>query len=88
MNLPTRPLADITHRALRLLTRELGAVDTARFLNQFGAGQGDYTAERDEIFKGVTLEELIEEARRHGRERAPEAPVDQGGADSTRVSLE
>jgi hypothetical protein len=69
MNVSTRPLHEVTHEAIRLLARELGVVDTARFLNQFGAGQGDYTAERGALFEGVTLEELIEEARRLRSER-------------------
>lgn len=69
MTVSTRPLIEVTHDAIRLLARELGVVDTARFLNQFGAGQGDYTAERSALFEGVTLEELIEEARRFRSEQ-------------------
>jgi hypothetical protein len=69
MTVSNRPLNEVTHDAIRLLARELGVVDTARFLNQFGAGQGDYTAERRELFEGVTLDELIEEARRLRSER-------------------
>ncbi len=63
MIVQTRPLSEVTHDAIRLLARELGVVETARFLNQFGAGQGDYTKERTALFEGVTLEELIDEAR-------------------------
>lgn len=39
-------LADINHKAHAVLRRELGAVDFARFLQQFDTGAGDYTAER------------------------------------------
>ena len=60
----SRPLAAVTHDAIRLLSRELGVVETARFLAQFGAGRGNYTEERAALFEGVSLEELIEEARR------------------------
>lgn len=63
MTVRPRPLVDVTHDAIRLLTRELGVVETARFLGQFGAGHGDYTRERDALFEGTTLDELIEEAR-------------------------
>ncbi len=40
----TRPLAEITQEALRVLYRELGVVDTVRFLNQFTMGFGNYSA--------------------------------------------
>ncbi len=60
-----RPLHEVTHLAIRTLSRELGVVDTVRFLRQFGAGQGDYTAERHLLFENATLEELVEEARQY-----------------------
>jgi len=69
MTTQTRPLADVTHDAIRLLARELGVVETARFLAQFGAGRGDYTKERGALFAGVSLDELIDEARRLRTER-------------------
>ena len=69
MTVESRPLAEVTHDAIRLLARELGVVETARFLSQFGAGRGDYTKERGALFEGVTLEELIEEARRFRSEQ-------------------
>ncbi|MEW6348617.1 MAG: hypothetical protein AB1646_06115 [Thermodesulfobacteriota bacterium] len=45
MNTELRPLAEITREAIEILYRELGAVDTNRFLNQFSLGQGDITLE-------------------------------------------
>ncbi len=39
----TQPLTEITQEALRLLYRELGLVNTIRFLNQFTTGFGNYT---------------------------------------------
>ena len=65
-----RPLHEITHLAIHTLSRELGVVDTVRFLRQFGAGQGDYTAERHLLFEDATLDELVEEARRYRAERS------------------
>lgn len=59
----TRPLAEITHEALQILYRELGVVNTVRFLNQFTTGYGDYTAERDEIFADATVQELVAQIR-------------------------
>jgi hypothetical protein len=52
-------LADVTPRAIEILTRELGAADTLRFVNQFTTGFGDYTAERDRMFGEESLEEIL-----------------------------
>ena len=59
MNIPTKPLSDITQQALAVLTKVLGIADTGRFLNQFTAGYGDYTTERDALFADLTLDELL-----------------------------
>ncbi len=40
---------ELTQEALRVLYRELGIVNTIRFLNQFTTGFGDYTAERQAL---------------------------------------
>ena len=45
------PLQEITAAALRLLCREIGVVNTVRFLNQFSMGYGDYTAEREQLLQ-------------------------------------
>ena len=59
MTVKPKPLAEVSHRAIEVLCRELGAADTVRFLNQFTTGHGDYTAERDTLFVGETLDEII-----------------------------
>ncbi len=59
MTVQTRPLAEVTRRAIAILTRELGAADTLRFVNQFTTGLGDYTAEREQLFAGETLEQIL-----------------------------
>ncbi len=56
MTVRTRPLAEVTRRAIEVLTRELGSADTLRFVNQFTTGLGDYTAEREHLFGEETLE--------------------------------
>jgi hypothetical protein len=68
MNVQTKTLSEITQKALALLTKELGVSDTVRFLNQFSAGYGDYTTERDTLFADLTaragpdiaLDEILE----------------------------
>lgn len=47
-----------------MLYQKLGAVDTARFLNQYTAGYGDYTELRETLFAGASLAELVEEIKR------------------------
>lgn len=59
MVVQTRPLAEVTQTALRVLCREIGLADTMRFVGQFTVGYGDYTAERDELFKDITLDDMI-----------------------------
>ena len=43
------------------LTKELGPLGMALFLRQFDSGYGDYTAERDEILKSITLDDVERE---------------------------
>jgi hypothetical protein len=48
MIIPTKPF-EVTQQALAVLIKEIGVVNTVRFLNQFTTGYGDYTAERDTL---------------------------------------
>lgn len=64
MTVKNEPLAEVSQRAIRILCRELGAVNTVRFINQFTTGHGDYTAERDDLFAGETLDHIIAGIRR------------------------
>ena len=69
MNAPALPLAEVTDRAFRALAREIGVADTARFLQQFGAGRGDYTRDREALFSHLSLEDIVEQSKRYTRER-------------------
>lgn len=60
-----KPLMEINRQALRLLYEELGIVNAVRFLKQFTAGLGDYTKERDILFGGKTLGEIVGEIEKH-----------------------
>ena len=56
----------IRTRGLQALLRELGPVDTARFLQQFESGKGDYSQDRHEWLDGLNLNQVVqsvEEAR-------------------------
>ena len=58
MAVETRPLAEITAVALKVLYKEIGIVNTVRFINQFTTGYGNYTQERQELFAGMTPDEV------------------------------
>jgi hypothetical protein len=63
MAVEIKPLAEITQEAIKILSQRLGAVDTIRFLNQFMAGYGDYSEEREALFGHLTLDEIVAEIR-------------------------
>lgn len=69
MAVPAKPLSEITKQAIRLLVRELGAADAARFIGQFTTGYGDYTKERKELFKGLTIDDVVQEVRGQRQEK-------------------
>jgi hypothetical protein len=43
------------------LTKELGPAGMAYFIQQYDRGEGDYTAEREKLLAGVTMESLLNE---------------------------
>jgi hypothetical protein len=69
MNGQTKSLSEITQHAIALLVKEMGIVDTVHFLNQFTTGYGDYTKEREELFKDLTLDEILAAIRNKSRQR-------------------
>jgi hypothetical protein len=64
MNVPAVPLEEVTQRAIHILSREMGVADTMRFLKQFVTGAGDYTAEREELFADLGLDEILAEVKK------------------------
>ncbi len=54
-----KPLAEITQDALRVLCREIGVVNTVRFVGQFTTGYGNYTEEREQLFAEMTLDDIV-----------------------------
>jgi len=59
MKVQLKPLMEITHDALRVLYKELGVVNTLRFINQFTTGYGNYTEEREKLFEGMSLDDVV-----------------------------
>jgi hypothetical protein len=58
-----KPMAEISRRATHILFKELGVVDTVRFLNLFTIGQGDYTKEREKWLGDISLEDVISQIK-------------------------
>lgn len=58
-----RPLSELTQDAIHILYRELGVIETVRFLRQFTGGFGDYAAEREAMFGQKSLDELLAEIK-------------------------
>jgi len=48
---------------LDALAKELGPLGMVLFLRQYDGGYGDYTAEREELLKDVTLQEIEHELK-------------------------
>ena len=59
MKTPAKPLSEVNSQAIRLLSEQLGVADTFRFVNQFTIGHGNYTAERDMLFRDLTLDDIV-----------------------------
>jgi hypothetical protein len=67
MTVQTKPLTEITRRAIEILMREIGIADTIRFINQFTTGSGDYTTERDAMIGDLTLDQILSEIKQDRR---------------------
>ena len=67
MSAQIQPILELTHRATNVLIKEFGIVDTIRFLNQFRAGTGNYTIEREQLFEGMSVKDIIKEIKAQRR---------------------
>ena len=63
MSVYIQPIARLTHRATHALIQELGVVDAIRFLNQFRVGSGNYTVEREQLFEGMSVKDIVAEIK-------------------------
>jgi uncharacterized membrane protein YGL010W len=74
----TSSLSELTTSTIRLLCREIGVVNTARFINQFTTGHGNYTEEREALVGDLTVDEIVAEielqrsAKPHNRRQESE----------------
>lgn len=76
MRVEMKPLVQINQDAMQILYKELGLVNTLRFLRQFSNGYGDFVKEREELFKGMSIDDIVADARRLGLDK-PRKLVDE-----------
>ena len=69
MSAHIQPLSKLNQQVTDALIREVGIVDTIRFLNQFRSGHGDYTTEREGLFQDMTIKDIIGDIKAHRKER-------------------
>jgi len=70
MSVHIQPIGELTNRAKNALIQELGVIDAMRFLNQFRVGSGDYTTERERLFKGESVKSIIADIKSRRSEQA------------------
>ena len=63
MSATIRPLAEVNQKATEILVREMGVVDTQRFLSQFRVGCGDYATERGQWLDDLPLKQIVSEIK-------------------------
>ncbi|MDY0166414.1 MAG: hypothetical protein RBS80_07710 [Thermoguttaceae bacterium] len=63
MTAHVQPISEVTQRGTNALIKEIGVVDTIRFLNQFRAGSGDYAIDRDKLFEGLSVKDIVGEIK-------------------------
>lgn len=55
---------EVRREGLQALLDRLGPAGAIRFLQQYEPGHGDYTAQRREWLGGLTIDEVVRDAKR------------------------
>ena len=55
--------AEIKTIGWRALVKELGYSSATKFILLYEKGEGDYTKERKELFKNITIEDIVREIK-------------------------
>ena len=72
MNTQIRAISEISRQATHILFREMGVVDTIRFLNQFSVGRGDYTKEREQWLGDISMGDVISQIKAGKKKTQPD----------------
>ena len=54
----------IRERGFRALTKELGSSGMVMFIRQFESGSGNYTEEREDLHKDITIDDVVSAIKR------------------------
>ncbi len=60
-----RTTAEVNSAGIHALVSALSVADTARFLQQYGPGLGDYTDKRDAMLGPMSADDVLALAREH-----------------------
>ncbi|MBI5049244.1 MAG: hypothetical protein HZB54_09940 [Deltaproteobacteria bacterium] len=60
---------EIRKKGLSLLFKNLGEVDAMRFLSQITYEKRDYLKLQDDIFKGMSVEDIYKKAKKHAEKK-------------------
>ncbi|MCL2063268.1 MAG: hypothetical protein FWG98_02715 [Candidatus Cloacimonetes bacterium] len=52
-------LSEIREKGFKALTKELGVTGMVLFMGQFESGKGNYTIEREESLKDITIDDIV-----------------------------
>lgn len=66
----TRPIAEITQEALAVLYKEIGIVNTVRFVSQFTTGYGNYTQEREKLLADMQIPTIVDSIKKSRNNKA------------------
>ena len=70
MNIQTKSLAEVVGEAIQVLITKIGPANTARVINYFSVGYGDYTEERKHLFAGYTVDDIVREIEEQKKDPA------------------
>jgi len=76
MKTATRSISEISRQATDILFKEMGVVETIRFLNQFSIGRGDYTKDRAKWLDKITMDDAIAQIKYSKTAAHPVVPTD------------
>ncbi len=76
MKTAARSISEINRQATHILFKEMGVVETIRFLNQFSVGRGDYTKDRSKWLDKITMDDAIAQIKSSKKVAQPIASAD------------
>ena len=56
-------LAEVKKKGWEILIKEMGYADATKFILLYEPGKGDYTKERKELFKNLTIDKIFKEIK-------------------------